>query len=221
MNGGPAALAPRRAGGRPRLTTDEDIAFIIQTATTRPARPGRPFTHWSVRKLPDHLARHSDRRVVIGREHLRRLLHRRGVTFQSVRTYAYRSYVIRDIHPARQRLARPTGPPGPVARGLPQRSAAMTRTSNANSSTPSTSNSATASTPTKFSSTSPSRRTTCQRSKLSRTQSPTLPKEDRRPKTVPLFCVPPVGADSLHQRPGTASLWTGNAPATWPDSNQL
>ncbi|MCA2185686.1 helix-turn-helix domain-containing protein [Nonomuraea cavernae] len=85
---GLACLDPRWAGGRPRLITDEDIAFIIQTAKTRPSRLGHPFTNWSVRKLADHLARHSgERRIVIGREHLRRLLNRHGVTFQRTRTW--------------------------------------------------------------------------------------------------------------------------------------
>jgi transposase len=84
---GLACLDPRWARGRPRLITDEDIALIIQTAQTRRGRLGRPFTHWRVRKLADHLARHSrERRIVIGREHLRRLLHRHGVTFQRTRT---------------------------------------------------------------------------------------------------------------------------------------
>ncbi|WP_371785053.1 IS630 family transposase [Streptosporangium subroseum] len=84
---GLAALDPQWAGGRPRLISDVDIAFIIQTAKTRPARLGRPFTHWSLRKLADHLARHADRTVIIGREHLRRLLHRHGITFQRTRTW--------------------------------------------------------------------------------------------------------------------------------------
>src|ERR1700742_4664522 len=44
------ALDPRWAGGRPRLISDADIAFIVTTATTRPAKHGLPFTHWSVRK---------------------------------------------------------------------------------------------------------------------------------------------------------------------------
>jgi transposase len=85
---GLARLDPRWAGGRPRPITDEDIAFIIETAKTRPGRLGRPFTNWSVRKLADHLARHSrERRIVIGREHLRRLLNRHSVTFRCTRTW--------------------------------------------------------------------------------------------------------------------------------------
>jgi hypothetical protein len=35
---------------------DDDINFIIETATTRPAKLGRPFTHWSIRKLVAYLA---------------------------------------------------------------------------------------------------------------------------------------------------------------------
>src|SRR3954465_2066485 len=48
---GLAALDPRWAGGRPRLISDDDVAFIVTTATTRPTRVGCPFTRWSVRKL--------------------------------------------------------------------------------------------------------------------------------------------------------------------------
>jgi hypothetical protein len=33
------------------LISDEDIEFILATATTRPDKLGCPFTGWSVRKL--------------------------------------------------------------------------------------------------------------------------------------------------------------------------
>src|SRR4030095_4517191 len=52
---GLAALDPRWAGGRPRLISDEDIAFLVTTATTRPKRLGLPFPRWSVRKLAAYL----------------------------------------------------------------------------------------------------------------------------------------------------------------------
>src|SRR3954452_16688485 len=56
---GLAALDPQWAGGRPRLISDEDITFIVTTATTRPTVVGAPFTQWSVRKLAAHLDRDS------------------------------------------------------------------------------------------------------------------------------------------------------------------
>lgn len=84
---GLACLDPNWAGGRPRLISDDDIAFIIQTARTRPAKFGRPFTCWSVRKLADHLATRSERKIRIGRERLRQLLHAHGITFQRTRTW--------------------------------------------------------------------------------------------------------------------------------------
>src|SRR5436305_13699816 len=37
---GLAALDPRWAGGRPRRIRDEDVAFIVMTATTLPGEPG-------------------------------------------------------------------------------------------------------------------------------------------------------------------------------------
>jgi transposase len=89
---GLAALDPRWAGGRPRLISDDDIAFIVTTATTRPTVVGAPFTHWSVRKLAAHLAdqhgaRGHGRRVVLGRERLRQILRSHHISFQRTRTW--------------------------------------------------------------------------------------------------------------------------------------
>lgn len=84
---GLAALDPRWAGGRPRLISDDDIAFIVTTATTRPTSLGCPFTHWSLRKLVQYLARCPERRIVISRERLRQILREAGVSFQRTRTW--------------------------------------------------------------------------------------------------------------------------------------
>ncbi|MFJ9552159.1 IS630 family transposase [Streptomyces erythrochromogenes] len=84
---GLAALDPRWAGGRPRLISDDEREFIIATAKTRPAKLGRPFTHWSLRKLADHLSRNRIRTVKIGRERLRQILREHGISFQRTRTW--------------------------------------------------------------------------------------------------------------------------------------
>jgi transposase len=84
---GPACLDPKWAGGRLRLISDDDIAFIIETATTRPAKLGHPFTHWSIRKLAAYLADNPIRRIGIGRERLRQILHERRISFQRTRTW--------------------------------------------------------------------------------------------------------------------------------------
>src|SRR5215210_2011442 len=84
---GLAALDPQWAGGRPRLISDDDIAFVVTTATTRPAVAGAPFTHWSVRKLVAYLAHNRDRRVKVGRERLRQILREHHVSFQRTRTW--------------------------------------------------------------------------------------------------------------------------------------
>ncbi|MFJ3365672.1 IS630 family transposase [Streptomyces anthocyanicus] len=84
---GPAALDPRWAGGRPRLISDEDREFIIATARTRPVTLGHPFTHRSLRKLADYLARSRDRRVRIGRKRLRQILRKHQIPFQRTRTW--------------------------------------------------------------------------------------------------------------------------------------
>ena len=81
---GLAALDPQWAGGRPRLISEDDVEFIIATATMRPAALGRPFTHWSLRKLAAHL---DSRGTRIGRERLRQILHSRGISFQRTRTW--------------------------------------------------------------------------------------------------------------------------------------
>jgi len=84
---GLAALDPRWAGGRPRLIRDEDVAFIVATVTTRPETLGRPFTHWSVRKLVAYLRRNDQRMVRVSRERLRQILREAQISFQRTRTW--------------------------------------------------------------------------------------------------------------------------------------
>jgi len=80
-------LDPLWAGGRPRQITTTDRALIVKTAKTRPTSLGRPFTHWSVRKLADFLAAKKGPRVKIGRERLRQILIAEGITFQRTKTW--------------------------------------------------------------------------------------------------------------------------------------
>ncbi|MFJ4866958.1 helix-turn-helix domain-containing protein [Streptomyces sp. NPDC088748] len=84
---GLAALDPRWAEGRPRLISDDEREFIIATAKIRPAKLGRPFTHWSLRKLTDHLSRNRIRTVQIGRERLYQILREHGISLQRTRTW--------------------------------------------------------------------------------------------------------------------------------------
>lgn len=81
------ALDPKWAGGRPRLISIDDVEFITQTALTRPEKLGRPFTHWSIRKLAAYLADNPERIIRIGRERLRQLLRARKISFQRTRTW--------------------------------------------------------------------------------------------------------------------------------------
>ncbi len=83
---GMASLDPQWAGGRPRQITIDDEKFIVATATARPETLGQPFTRWSLRKLAAYLAE-NDRSVKIGRERLRQILDRNGVTFQRTKTW--------------------------------------------------------------------------------------------------------------------------------------
>lgn len=84
---GLACLDPRWAGGRPRLLNLDDEDFVVQTAITRPTKLGQPFTRWSIRKLLAYLRKVHGRVIRIGREALRCLLARRGVTFQRTKTW--------------------------------------------------------------------------------------------------------------------------------------
>ncbi|MFE0379097.1 IS630 family transposase [Streptomyces inhibens] len=93
---GLACLDPQWAGGRPRLLSDDDEDFVIQTATTRPTKFGKSFTRWSIRKLADHLRRNVARPIRIGREALRCLLARRKITFQRTKTWKESTDLDRD-----------------------------------------------------------------------------------------------------------------------------
>ena len=94
---GMASLDPQWAGGRPRLITTDDVAFIVETAKTRPETLGEPFTRWSIRKLVRYLSANEHRVVKIGRERLRQLLAAHGVTFQRTKTWKESNDPDRDV----------------------------------------------------------------------------------------------------------------------------
>jgi transposase len=98
---GMASLDPRWAGGRPRQISPDDEQFIVTTANTRPEALGRPFTRWSVRKLADHLTTQAARPISIGRERLRQLLIKHGITFQRTKTWKESNDPQRDVKLAR------------------------------------------------------------------------------------------------------------------------
>jgi transposase len=85
---GLACLDPRWAGGRPRRISDDDEAFIIATARTRPQVLNQPFTRWSLRKLSHYLAfNYGFQRVVVGRERLRQFLYHHKISLQRTKTW--------------------------------------------------------------------------------------------------------------------------------------
>lgn len=84
---GMRSLDPQWAGGRPRLITTTDRKVIVETAKCRPAKLGRPFSRWSIRKLADYLATKKGYRVRVGRERLRQILAVEGITFQRTKTW--------------------------------------------------------------------------------------------------------------------------------------
>ncbi|WP_433282957.1 helix-turn-helix domain-containing protein [Pseudonocardia xinjiangensis] len=98
---GLAALDPQWAGGRHLLFSDDDIAFIVTTATTRPGALDCPFTRWSIRKLVAHLSRCHERRIVLSCERLRLILREAGVSFQRTRTWKESTDPDKDTKPDR------------------------------------------------------------------------------------------------------------------------
>jgi hypothetical protein len=89
-------LDPHWAGGAPRRISDDDVAFIVATATTRPKKLGLPSTHFSIGETGRYLQRcygHPDpkqvpaRLVRIRRERLRQILAAHDITFQRTRTW--------------------------------------------------------------------------------------------------------------------------------------
>ena len=93
---GMRSLDPQWAGGRPRRITTEDETFIVNTAKTRPEKLGRPFTHWSIKKLRVYLAGNGARKVKIGKERLRQILERHEVTFQRTKTWKESNDPLKD-----------------------------------------------------------------------------------------------------------------------------
>lgn len=94
---GLACLDPWWAGGRPRQLSPDDENFVVQTAKTRPRKLDQPFTRWSIRKLAAYLRKVHGQGIRIGREALRCLLARRGITFQCTKTWKESTDPERDV----------------------------------------------------------------------------------------------------------------------------
>jgi hypothetical protein len=62
---------------------------------------GRPFTRWSIRKLADYLCSQAARPIEIGRERLRQLLIKHGVTLPRTKTWKESTDPDRDAKLAR------------------------------------------------------------------------------------------------------------------------
>jgi transposase len=98
---GMASLDPQWTGGRPRLISPEDEAFIVATAIMRPEALEQPFTRWSLRKLAAYLAKNPRRVVQVGRERLRQFLHKHEISFQRTKTWKESNDPDRDTTLAR------------------------------------------------------------------------------------------------------------------------
>ncbi|MFN2557791.1 MAG: IS630 family transposase [Nitriliruptorales bacterium] len=82
-----AALDPKWSGGRSGKIDDATAEQICRIALTRPQTLGKPFTTWSVAKLHEHLVATRVLPSDVSPEAIRRLLRRRGITFQRTKTW--------------------------------------------------------------------------------------------------------------------------------------
>lgn len=96
-----AGLDPQWAGGRPRQISPDDEQYIVTTANTRSEALGRPFTRWSIRKFAEHLTTQAARPIEVGRERLRQLLVKHGITVQRTKTWKESNDPQRDTKLAR------------------------------------------------------------------------------------------------------------------------
>jgi len=80
------ALRPRPRTGRERELEAEEVAAVLEVATSRPKDFGMPLTTWSLRKMAEFLVR---RRLVkrTTANMLGRILREQGVTFQRTKTW--------------------------------------------------------------------------------------------------------------------------------------
>lgn len=82
-----AALDPKWNGGRPAKIDDASAEEVCRVALARPRDLGRPFTVWSIAKLHQHLVEVGVIGCDVSREAVRRLLQRRGISFQRTKTW--------------------------------------------------------------------------------------------------------------------------------------
>lgn len=73
-------------GGRPSRFSAEERSMVVEVATMPPRVLGRPFTHWSLRKLRDYLVQ---TRTVpdIAHEQVRQILSQAGFSLQRTKTW--------------------------------------------------------------------------------------------------------------------------------------
>jgi hypothetical protein len=72
----------------PRRISEDDEAFIVGMARTRPQSLDQPFTRWSLHKLVGYPAHNRGlHRVIVSGERLREFLHRHKITFQRAKTW--------------------------------------------------------------------------------------------------------------------------------------
>ena len=80
------AIRPKKRTGRPRELEPEEVAQIVEVATSRPKDFGLPFTTWSLRKLADFLVK----RRLVGKTSANmvgRVLRENDITFQRTKTW--------------------------------------------------------------------------------------------------------------------------------------
>ena len=123
------ALAPKWNGGTPNKINEQIRDWICVIARCDPRFLGQPFSCWSLPKLRDYLiaAGHVN---AINVETVRRILHERGVTWQTSKTWKARNDPTSRPRCAAYRISTIIRPPTAAClrrRVRPAQSAAATR----------------------------------------------------------------------------------------------
>lgn len=78
------SLQERPRSGRPPQYSEVERGQVIQTALTPPKQLGKPFCHWTLDLLTEHLRQEG---VRMDRSHVHRVLRAEGVKWQKERTW--------------------------------------------------------------------------------------------------------------------------------------
>ena len=79
------SLADEDRSGRPATYTEEERGKMIAAARTHPQKAGRPYSHWTIRRLTEYV--NQEFGITISRAQLARVLEEEGLRWYQEQTY--------------------------------------------------------------------------------------------------------------------------------------